>query len=36
LYVEMMGGAGKILAKSKQLFARGKYREAMELLNKLV
>jgi alkyl sulfatase BDS1-like metallo-beta-lactamase superfamily hydrolase len=36
LYVEMMGGAGKILAKSKQLFAQGKYREAMELLNKLV
>jgi len=31
-----MGGAGKILAKSKQLFAQGKYREAMELLNKLV
>jgi alkyl sulfatase BDS1-like metallo-beta-lactamase superfamily hydrolase len=36
LYVEMMGGAGKILAKSKQLFAQGKYRLAMELLNKLV
>jgi alkyl sulfatase BDS1-like metallo-beta-lactamase superfamily hydrolase len=36
LYVEMMGGAGKIMARSKQLFARGKYREAMELLNKLV
>jgi linear primary-alkylsulfatase len=36
LYVEMMGGAGKILAKSKQLFAQGKYREATELLNKLV
>ena len=36
LYVEMMGGAGKIMAKSKQLFAQGKYRLAMELLNKLV
>ncbi len=36
LYVEIMGGASKILAKSKQLFAQGKYREAMELLNKLV
>jgi alkyl sulfatase BDS1-like metallo-beta-lactamase superfamily hydrolase len=36
LYVEMMGGATKILAKGKELAAAGKYREAMEILNKLV
>lgn len=36
LYVEMMGGSGKIIAKSKQLYNQGKYREAMEILNKLV
>jgi alkyl sulfatase BDS1-like metallo-beta-lactamase superfamily hydrolase len=36
LYVEMMGGSGKIIAKGKQLHAQGKYREAMEILNKLV
>lgn len=36
LYVEMMGGASKIMAKGKQLFDQGKYREAMEILNKLV
>ncbi|TQV62067.1 MAG: MBL fold metallo-hydrolase [Halothiobacillaceae bacterium] len=36
LYVEMMGGAGKIMAKGKQLHAQGKYREAMEIVNKLV
>jgi alkyl sulfatase BDS1-like metallo-beta-lactamase superfamily hydrolase len=36
LYVEMMGGAKKIIAKGKQLFNQGKYREAMEILNKLV
>ena len=36
LYVEMMGGAEKILAKSKQLHDEGKYREAIEILNKLV
>lgn len=36
LYVEMMGGANKILAKGKQLFDQGKYREATEILNKLV
>lgn len=36
LYVEMMGGAAKILAKGKELYDRGKYREAMEILDKLV
>jgi alkyl sulfatase BDS1-like metallo-beta-lactamase superfamily hydrolase len=36
LYVEMMGGAVKIMAKGKQLHDQGKYREAMEILNKLV
>lgn len=36
LYVEMMGGPGKIMAKGQELYDQGKYREAMELLNKLV
>jgi len=36
LYVEMMGGASKIMKKSKQLYGKGKYRHAQELLNKLV
>jgi alkyl sulfatase BDS1-like metallo-beta-lactamase superfamily hydrolase len=36
LYVEMMGGAGKIMEKCRQLHEQGRYREAMELLNKLV
>ena len=36
LYVEMMGGADKILAKGKELHAQGKYRHAQEILNKLV
>ncbi|MBK7676051.1 alkyl sulfatase dimerization domain-containing protein [Accumulibacter sp.] len=36
LYVEMMGGSGKIVAKGKQLIAQGKYREATEILNRLV
>jgi len=36
LYVEMMGGAEKILAKGQELHDRGQYREAMEILNKLV
>jgi alkyl sulfatase BDS1-like metallo-beta-lactamase superfamily hydrolase len=36
LYVEMMGGAQKIMAKGKELHDQGKYREAMEILNKLV
>jgi alkyl sulfatase BDS1-like metallo-beta-lactamase superfamily hydrolase len=36
LYVEMMGGAKKILLKSNQLIAQGKYLAATEILNKLV
>ena len=36
LYVEMMGGADKIMAKGKQLYDEGKYRHAQEILNKLV
>ncbi|MCX9458633.1 MBL fold metallo-hydrolase, partial [Vibrio cholerae] len=36
LYVEMMGGAAKILAKGKELNEQGKYLEATEILNKLV
>lgn len=36
LYVEMMGGATKIMAKGQQLHDQGKYREATEILNKLV
>ncbi len=36
LYVEMMGGSAKILAKGKELFKAGKYLEATEILNKLV
>ena len=36
LYVEMMGGAEKILAKSENLIANGRYLLAQELLNKLI
>jgi len=36
LYVQMMGGAKKILRKSKKLIAAGEYRLAQEILNKLV
>lgn len=36
LYVEMMGGADKIMAKGRELQAQGKYLEAVEILNKLV
>lgn len=36
LYVEMMGGAAKIIAKGKELYNQGKYRHAMEILNKLI
>jgi alkyl sulfatase BDS1-like metallo-beta-lactamase superfamily hydrolase len=36
LYVEMMGGAAKILEKGKQLYDEGQYRHAQEILNKLV
>jgi alkyl sulfatase BDS1-like metallo-beta-lactamase superfamily hydrolase len=36
LYVEMMGGSTKIIAKGKQLAGEGKYLQAMEILNRLV
>jgi len=36
LYVEMMGGAAKIVAKGRELYAEGKYRHAQEILNKLL
>ncbi len=36
LYVEMMGGSDKIIAKGKALIAQGKYLLATEILNKLV
>ena len=36
LYVEMMGGSDRILARSHELFDAGDYRLAIELLNKLV
>ena len=36
LYVEMMGGADKIMAKGSELYASGDYRLAQEILNKLV
>jgi alkyl sulfatase BDS1-like metallo-beta-lactamase superfamily hydrolase len=36
LYVEMMGGAAKIMAKGKQLYNAGQYLQATEILNKLV
>jgi alkyl sulfatase BDS1-like metallo-beta-lactamase superfamily hydrolase len=36
LYVEMMGGAARIMAKGRELHDQGRYREAMEILNKLV
>lgn len=36
LYVEMMGGSKKIIAKGKKLYDQGKYRKAVEILDKLV
>ncbi len=36
LYVEMMGGAEKIVARGRQLHEQGKYFYAQEILNKLV
>jgi len=36
LYVEMMGGADKIIAKGRELIGQGKYLHATEILNKLV
>ncbi len=32
----MMGGADKIMPKGRELYEQGKYREAQEILNKLV
>ena len=36
LYVEMMGGSDRILAKGRELIGQGKYLQASEILNKLV
>jgi len=36
LYVEMMGGAERILAKGQELYDTGQYKHAQEILNKLV
>lgn len=36
LYVEMMGGAAKIIKKGRDLYDEGRYRLAMEIVNKLV
>lgn len=36
LYVEMMGGAGPIIARSRELFEAGDYKLASEIMNKLV
>ncbi len=36
LYVEMMGGSDKIIAKGRELNSQGKYLAASEILNKLV
>jgi len=36
LYVEMMGGADKIMLKGQELHDQGKYLEASEILNRLV
>ena len=36
LYVEMMGGSERIVAKGRELVAQGKYLHATEILNRLV
>jgi alkyl sulfatase BDS1-like metallo-beta-lactamase superfamily hydrolase len=36
LYVEMMGGSEKIIARGRELAAQGKYLHATEILNRLV
>jgi linear primary-alkylsulfatase len=36
LYIEMMGGADKILKKGQELYDKGEYLQASEILNKLV
>jgi alkyl sulfatase BDS1-like metallo-beta-lactamase superfamily hydrolase len=35
LYVEMMGGAKPIIKKAKELYSKGEYLQAIEILNKL-
>jgi len=36
LYVEMMGGAARIIARGQELYEEGRYLHAQEILNKLV
>jgi len=36
LYVEMMGGAARIIARGRELYEEGRYLHAQEILNKLV
>lgn len=36
LYVEMMGGASRIVSKGRELYGQGKYLHAQEILNKLI
>jgi len=36
LYVDMMGGASKILTKGQEFYGEGKYLHAIEIVNKLV
>jgi alkyl sulfatase BDS1-like metallo-beta-lactamase superfamily hydrolase len=36
LYVEMMGGAERIVSKGRELYEQGKYLHAQEILNKLL
>lgn len=36
LYVEMMGGSGRIIAKGRELIDQGRYLEAGEILNRVV
>lgn len=36
LYVEMMGGAERIMTRGRELYAEGKYKHASEIVNKLV
>lgn len=36
LYVEMMGGSGRIVAKGRELIDQGRYLEAGEILNRVV
>ncbi|MBL0088270.1 MAG: MBL fold metallo-hydrolase [Ideonella sp.] len=36
MFVEMMGGSARILAKGKELYDQGRYRMAQEMVNKVV